>query len=169
MYRIDKMSQALQRSINTACCWWQRFCSKVIHNQRAGPVSLQLETAVCKSSRKRKTCRSRFTGLQVTWRRDLGQRGTSGSVLSSLVLTCHSKNGVRLFHHITPWIQEIIRITDSFDGPTKDSLCNSWLSFLWLFITEYRWCSESRHSKCTLQCIHECKLKINRRYKQSFR
>lgn len=108
MYRIDKMSQALQRSINTACCWWQRFCSKVIHNQRAGPVSLQLETAVCKSSRKRKTCRSRFTGLQVTWRRDLGQRGTSGSVLSSLVLTCHSKNGVRLFHHVTPWIQEII-------------------------------------------------------------
>lgn len=108
MYRIDKTSQALQRSINTACCWWQRFCSKVIHNQRAGPVSLQLETAVCKSSRKRKTCRSRFTGLQVTWRRDLGQRGTSGSVLSSLVLTCHSKNGVRLFHHVTPWIQEII-------------------------------------------------------------
>lgn len=108
MYRIDKTSQALQRSINTACCWWQRFCSKVIHNQRAGPVSLQLETAVCKSSRKRKTCRSRFTGHQVTWRRDLGQRGTSGSVLSSLVLTCHSKNGVRLFHHVTPWIQEII-------------------------------------------------------------
>lgn len=108
MYRIDKTSQALQRSINTACCWWQRFCSKVIHNQIAGPVSLQLETAVCKSSRKRKTCRSRFTGLQVTWRRDLGQRGTSGSVLSSLVLTCHSKNGVRLFHHVTPWIQEII-------------------------------------------------------------
>lgn len=106
MYRIDKTSQALQRSINIAC-WWQCFRSKVIHNQSAGPVSLRLETAVCKSSRKRKTCRSRFTGHQVTWRRDLGQRGTSGSVLSSLVLTCNSKKEERLFHHITPWIQDI--------------------------------------------------------------